>query len=80
MRTDVVLHSALAPAALAEALRRSTDEERRTIFALSGYKGDRPVLGEVQKTRLGCRDGVTGGTNFAHIFMEDFVQNQEGPG
>jgi hypothetical protein len=49
MRTNVILHSALPPSAVADALRRSIDEERRTLFSLSGYKGDRPVLGEVKE-------------------------------
>jgi hypothetical protein len=49
MRTEAVLHSALAPATVAAILRRSIDEEHRTIFSLSGYRGDRPVLGEVSE-------------------------------
>jgi hypothetical protein len=32
---------------LSDALRRSIDEERRTLFSLSGFKGSCPVLGEV---------------------------------
>src|SRR6266852_2145040 len=48
-KTTVVLHSALAPITVADALRRSIDEEHRTIFSMSGYKGDRPVLGEVSE-------------------------------
>lgn len=43
----IVMHSPMPPAAVAEALRRSMDEERRTLFSFSGYKGDRDVLGEV---------------------------------
>jgi len=48
MRTMIILHSALSPDAVAGALRNSIDEEHRTLFSLSGYRGDRPVLGEVQ--------------------------------
>jgi hypothetical protein len=47
MKSPIVLHSALTPVAVGEALRRSTDEEHRTLFSLSGYRGSRPVLGEV---------------------------------
>jgi hypothetical protein len=47
MVPTVILHSALVPLSAAETLRRTIDEERRTLFAMSGYKGDRPVLGEV---------------------------------
>jgi hypothetical protein len=49
MKTTVSLHSALAPPTVMETLRRSIDSERRTLFSLSGYKGDRPVLGEVRE-------------------------------
>ncbi len=44
MKRKFVLHSALAPDAVDAALRRSVDEERRTLFSFSGYKGDLPVL------------------------------------
>lgn len=46
-RTVFVLHSALTPNAVADALRRSIDEQRWTPFSLSGYGGDLPLLGEV---------------------------------
>lgn len=42
----IVLHSTLTAEAAAVALRNSIDEERRTLFSLSGYSGDKPVLGE----------------------------------
>jgi hypothetical protein len=48
-RPTVSLHSGLDPTTVMEALRRSIDPEERTIFSLSGYKGDRPVLGEVRE-------------------------------
>jgi hypothetical protein len=38
------LHSALSPDALLEALRRTTDPDRRSYFSLSGYRGDRPLI------------------------------------
>ncbi|MGA8452257.1 MAG: hypothetical protein WB707_18660, partial [Candidatus Acidiferrales bacterium] len=47
MLPTIILHSALVPLSAAEALRRSIDLERRTLFSMSGYKGDRSVLGEV---------------------------------
>lgn len=47
MKTTLVLHSALAPDAVIAALRRSVDGEQKTLFSFSGYKGNRPVLGEV---------------------------------
>jgi hypothetical protein len=50
MKQSVILHSALTPMAVADALRRAIDEERRTLFSLSGYRGSCPVLGEVTKS------------------------------
>lgn len=41
------MHSPMPPAAVAEALRGSMDEEWRTILSFSGYKGDQAVLGQV---------------------------------
>jgi hypothetical protein len=47
MKKQVVLHSGLAPAAAVDALRRCMDEEQWTLFSLTGYKGDQPVLGVI---------------------------------
>jgi hypothetical protein len=47
---SIILHSALTPVAAADALRRSIDQEKKTLFSLSGYKGSLPVLGEVTET------------------------------
>jgi|HubBroStandDraft_4_1064222.scaffolds.fasta_scaffold380832_2 hypothetical protein len=48
-RTVYILHSTLAPNAVGDVLRRSIDEEHWTLFSLSGYQGDLPILGEVGK-------------------------------
>jgi hypothetical protein len=50
MSSMIVLHSTLAPTALVDALRRSVDEERRTLFSLSGFCGSCSVLGEVKES------------------------------
>src|SRR5262249_10588669 len=42
------------PAAAADALRRSMDEELWEFFSFSGYKGDQPMLGVVTGNRF-CR-------------------------
>jgi hypothetical protein len=42
-----LLHSALTPEGVADALRRTIDEEKRTLFSFSGYRGSLPVLGDV---------------------------------
>lgn len=44
----IILHSTLTAEAAGVALRNSIDEEQRTLFSLSGYGGDRPVLGEIR--------------------------------
>jgi hypothetical protein len=46
MKKLIVLQSPMSPSAVADALRRSMDEER-WAFSLSGHKGDQPILGEV---------------------------------
>ena len=51
----MILRSTLAPNATADALRRSIDEERRTLFSLSGYRGSLPVLGEVNGSTFRLR-------------------------
>ena len=65
-RVLYVLHSALAPESVPDVLRRSIDQERRTLFSFSGYRGDHPLLGEVgnntfrvQKRRYGGRNDFT---------------------
>jgi hypothetical protein len=58
-RNVYVLHSALASDAVADVLRRSIDEKHWTIFSLSSFRGNRPLLGtigvntfEIQKRRI----------------------------
>jgi hypothetical protein len=46
-KNPIVLQSPMPPDAVADALRRSMDEETRTLFSLSGYKGDQDILGKV---------------------------------
>jgi hypothetical protein len=42
-----VLHSPLAPNAVADDLRRSIDEKHWTLFSLAGYRGNLPLIGDV---------------------------------
>ncbi|MGH9513665.1 MAG: hypothetical protein ACRD2U_16165 [Terriglobales bacterium] len=67
-RPTVLLHSALAPSTVMDALRRSIDPEQRTLFSLSGYKGERPVLGEVGKTTFRLQKRRYGRNDFAGEF------------
>jgi hypothetical protein len=67
-RPTVLLRSALAPATLMDTLRRSIDPEQRTLFSLSGYKGDRPVLGEVRENTFRLQKRRYSGNDFAGQF------------
>lgn len=46
-RSLFVLHSLIVPSSVPDVLRRSIDEEHWTLFSFSGYRGNRPLLGEV---------------------------------
>jgi hypothetical protein len=68
-RTEYVLHSALAPHAVADALRRSIDEKRWTPFSLSGYHGNRPLLGKVGENTFTLQKRRYSRQDFAgHLF------------
>src|SRR5262245_20342734 len=45
--TPIALISALSPEECAERIRAGIDRERRTFFGLSGYRGSKPFVGEV---------------------------------
>jgi hypothetical protein len=77
MQPTIVLHSALAPDALVDRLRSSVDEERRTPFSLSGYKGSRPVLGKVGESTFRLQKRRCWRNDFAPHF---YGQIQPEPG
>ena len=52
MKPTVFLHCPLPPDEFADRLRRRIDPQQRTLFSLSGYKGEKPILGEVGKTEF----------------------------
>jgi hypothetical protein len=64
----IVLHSALSPEVVAETLRREMDEERWTLFSLSGLAGDRPVVGKVEGEQFRLRKRVYLHNDFAGQF------------
>jgi hypothetical protein len=71
MKQSVILHSTLTPVARADALHRSIDEERRTLFALSGYRGSCPVLGEVTESTFRVQKRRYWRNDFApHLYGE----------
>ena len=77
-RIILVLHSALTPSAVAEALRRSIDEEHWTLFSLSGYRGNRPLLGEVGENTFRVRKRRYSRNDFAGQFYARFAPEQGG--
>jgi hypothetical protein len=54
-RKLIVLHSAMGLDAVKDVLRREVDEERWTLFSLSGFTGARPVVGKMEGDRLRLR-------------------------
>jgi hypothetical protein len=71
-RVMYVLHSALTPESVAEALTRSIDEERWTVFSPSGYRGDRPLLGEVSDNTFRVQKRRWSRNDFAPHFYARF--------
>ena len=71
-RTIYVLHSALDPSSVPEVLRLSIDEERNTLFSMSGYQGDRPVLGKVDGNTFILLKWKDSRNDFAGRFYERF--------
>lgn len=71
-RTVYVLHSAIAPNLLADGLRRSIDQEHWTLFSLSGYRGNRPLLGEVGENTFRIQKRRYSRNDFAGHFYARF--------
>ena len=69
MHRVYVLQSTLAPSAVADALRHSIDEKQWTLFSLSGYRGNRPLLGKVGENTFTVQKRRYGRNDFAgHLF------------
>jgi hypothetical protein len=78
VRTSLVLHSTLAPNAVADALRRSIDEEQRALFSLTGYRGSSPVLGVVTDNTFRLRRRRYWRNDFAPCFYGQFRSESGG--
>jgi hypothetical protein len=78
MKPTVFMHSVLVPDAFADALRRSIDPEHLRLFSLAGYKGDRPVLGEVGKGAFRLQKRRYSRNDFAGHFYGNFEHEQGG--
>ncbi len=66
------MHSPLTPSAAADALRSSVDEERRTFFSLSGYEGDRSIVGKVSAQEFNLQKRRRSRNDFAGRFFGRF--------
>jgi hypothetical protein len=71
-RPVFILHSALAPGAVSDALRREVDEEQWTVFSLSGFRGNRPLLGEIEGNSFRLRKRRYSRNDFAGQFYARF--------
>jgi hypothetical protein len=77
-RKVFVLHSILTPNAAADALRRLIDEQRWTLFSLSGYKGKLPLLGEVGENTFQVQKRKYYRNDFAGRFYGRFAPEPGG--
>jgi hypothetical protein len=77
-RPVFILHSVLAPNAVGDVLRNSIDEEHRTLFSFSGYRGDRPILGEVGKNTFRLQKRRYSRNDFAGHFYARFEPQSGG--
>jgi hypothetical protein len=77
-RAIYVLHSAVAPNSVADVLRRSVDEKHWTLFSLSGYKGDRPLLGKIGESTFELQKRRYGRNDFAGHFFARFEPEGSG--
>jgi hypothetical protein len=77
-RSIFVLHSALTPNAVADALRRTIDEQHRTLFSLSGYKGSMPLLGKVGENTFELQKRKYYRNDFAGRFYARFAPEPSG--
>jgi hypothetical protein len=77
-RRVFIFHSALAPDVVADALRRTTDKERWTLFSLSGFRGDRSLLAEVGQQMFRLRKRLSFRNDFAGQFYARFEPERAG--
>jgi len=77
-RTVYVFHAAISPQSVAEVLSHSIDEEHWTLFSLSGYKGGRPILGQVGENTFRLRKRRYSRNDFAGNFYGRFEPEQGG--
>lgn len=62
----------MAPNSVSDALRRSMDEEHWALFSFSGYRGNRPLLGEVGENTFRLQKRRYSRNDFAGHFYARF--------
>jgi hypothetical protein len=77
-RKTLVFHSALAPAAFRETVSRTIDQKQWTLFSLSGFRGERPLLGEIGEDTFRLRKRRYYRNDFARQFYGRFMPEQGG--
>jgi hypothetical protein len=77
-RSIFILHSALTPNVVGDVLRREVDEERRTLFSPSGFRGDHAILGDVDQDSFRLRKRRTSRNDFAGQFYARFEPESGG--
>ena len=71
-RDNFVFHSALSPGAVVDTLRRTTDEERETLFFFTGRRGTRPLLSIIGTDAFKLRRRKYSSNDFARQFYARF--------
>jgi len=61
--TPITLNSDFSPEQCAECIRDAIDREHRSFFGLSGYRGSKPFVGEVDRRYFRLRQRIYGMRN-----------------
>ena len=77
-RTVYVFHSTISPQSVVDVLSHSIDREHWTLYSLSGYKGSRPILGQVEENTFRLRKRRYSRNDFAGDFYGRFEPEQGG--
>ena len=77
-RKTFVFHSPLSPVEVAEALRQAVDVEQRALFSLSGFQGDRPLIGKVDFDSFRIQKRKFYRNDFARHFYAQFGPEPDG--
>ena len=77
-RKTLVFHSVLTPTILRDTLSRTIDQEQWTLFSLSNFRGERPLLGEIGEDTFRLRKRRYYRNDFARQFYARFTPEAGG--